>query len=90
VWVTAPGVRIPLSPIRKMPQRHRGHREIFLNNTLCVFSDSVVSFFGKLSERLKEHAWKACVCASIPGVRIPHFPKLNIKKEIENKFEFLS
>ena len=29
---------------------------------------------GKVSEWLKEHAWKACVRESVPWVRIPPFP----------------
>ena len=29
---------------------------------------------GEVSERLKEHAWKACVRETVPGVRIPPSP----------------
>ncbi len=29
---------------------------------------------GEVSERLNEHAWKACVSATAPGVRIPPSP----------------
>ena len=31
-------------------------------------------FPGEMTERLKVHAWKACVCESAPGVRIPLSP----------------
>ena len=31
-------------------------------------------YFGEVSERLKVHAWKACVGASLPGVRISPSP----------------
>ena len=30
--------------------------------------------FGEMSEWFKEHAWKACVGATLPGVRIPISP----------------
>jgi hypothetical protein len=29
---------------------------------------------GEVSERLKEHAWKACVLETVPWVRIPPSP----------------
>ncbi len=29
---------------------------------------------GEVSEWLKEHAWKACVRVTVPGVRIPPSP----------------
>ena len=29
---------------------------------------------GKMSERLKEHAWKACIGETLSGVQIPFFP----------------
>ena len=32
---------------------------------------------GELSEWFKEHAWKACIGASLSGVRIPHSPPKN-------------
>jgi hypothetical protein len=50
---------------------------------------SVAYFFGKLSEWLKEHARKACVCESVPGVRIPHFPqdRIIIKTILQRFFE---
>jgi hypothetical protein len=33
---------------------------------------------GEMSEWLKEHAWKACVGETLPGVRIPIFPPLKL------------
>ena len=35
---------------------------------------SVISSSGEVSEWLKEHAWKACVRAIVPRVRIPLSP----------------
>ena len=42
--------------------------------------------FGEVSERLKEHAWKACVLARVPWVRIPPSPPVGkiMEKEILN------
>ena len=41
-------------------------------------------YYGEVSEWLKVHAWKACVGASLPGVRIspsPPFLYLHIRKD---------
>ena len=35
---------------------------------------------GELAEWLKAHAWKACIGATLSGVRIPHSPPLKIWK----------
>ena len=35
-------------------------------------------FRGEMSEWLKEHAWKACVGETLPGVRISFSPPLNL------------
>ena len=34
--------------------------------------------FGEVSERFKEHAWKACVLETVPWVRIPPSPKMPV------------
>lgn len=34
--------------------------------------------YGEMSEWLKEHAWKACVGATLPGVRIPLSPPFKL------------
>ena len=45
---------------------------------------SIFKHSGELSERLKEHAWKACVRETVPRVRIPNSPPLKFK--IRNSF----
>ncbi len=40
----------------------------------------VASLYGEMSERLKEHAWKACLGATLTGVRIPISPPLHFNK----------
>ena len=37
------------------------------------------SVFGEMSERSKEHAWKACVRVSVPRVRIPLSPPFTLQ-----------
>lgn len=37
-------------------------------------------FDGEMSERLKEHAWKACKRESVSWVRIPLSPKIFLQK----------
>jgi hypothetical protein len=34
----------------------------------------LLEHFGEVSERFKEHAWKACVGEILPWVRIPPSP----------------
>ena len=50
------------------------------NNSLIVpvhEGKGLVSYYnGEVSERLKVHAWKACVGESLPGVRISPSPQL--------------
>ena len=36
--------------------------------------DIIVKSFGEVSEWFKEHAWKACMRATVSGVRIPISP----------------
>ena len=45
---------------------------------------------GEVSERLKEHAWKACVLVTVPWVRIPPSPvgKNTLFIRIFAKWEF--
>ncbi len=38
--------------------------------------------FGEVSEWLKVHAWKACVGASLPGVRISPSPPFHVRNII--------
>ena len=38
--------------------------------------EAAPSSCGEMSERLKEHAWKACVGVTLPWVRIPLSPPL--------------
>ncbi len=48
-----------------------------INIPKCVFSfgKKVLSYlFGKVQEWFNWHAWKACVLARVPWVRIPPFP----------------
>ena len=35
-------------------------------------------YYGEVSEWLKVHAWKACVGASLPGVRISPSPPFHV------------
>ena len=52
------------------------------NQYFCIFKN------GGLSEWLKEHAWKACVHASVPRVRIPDLPLLNSNVMMINYLSF--
>ncbi len=40
---------------------------------------------GEVSERLKEHAWKACVLETVPWVRIPPSPMKRMVREPDNR-----
>jgi hypothetical protein len=51
---------------------HRGFKSLPLRHSCGgAFNNEQV---GEVSERLNEHAWKACVSATAPGVRIPPSP----------------
>lgn len=41
-------------------------------------------YHGEVSERLKEHAWKACIRESVSWVRIPPSPIFPFSKIIKN------
>ena len=41
-------------------------------------SDAISLLAGEMAERLKAHAWKACVRASVPWVRIPLSPPYKV------------
>ena len=45
-----------------------------------VESETLYMFirYGEMSEWFKEHAWKACVGETLPGVRIPLSPPLKL------------
>ena len=53
------------------PRLDYGPRHVRLS-TPCQGESSQSS--GELSEWFKEHAWKACIRATVSGVRIPHSP----------------
>ena len=40
---------------------------------------------GEMSERLNEHAWKACVGVTLPWVRIPLSPPFSRQRRSEAK-----
>jgi hypothetical protein len=39
---------------------------------------------GEVSERFKEHAWKACVLETVPWVRIPPSPMMPVPRGTKN------
>ncbi len=41
---------------------------------ICSFKINESNETGEVSEWLKEHAWKVCICESISRVRIPSSP----------------
>ena len=51
-----------------------------LKEESCKQSETIdlTRFHGEMSERFKEHAWKACVGATLPGVRIPFSPPVKL------------
>ncbi len=72
----APGVQIPPSPPPSELNAHGNGRVMGggVGSALHTVVAFTIEQVGEVSERLNEHAWKACVSATAPGVRIPPSP----------------
>ena len=67
----------PRHPIIPIAERSEAMIFIFFQKCLqlCSINYKIQSSpNGEVSERLKEHAWKACVLETVPWVRIPPSP----------------
>ena len=71
-----------------------GNYEIFFKDVSRIefkeASPQSPVFPGEMTERLKVHAWKACVCESAPGVRIPLSPLTNPMRTRSSPWTYLS
>ena len=77
-------LKAPLSKSGIPRKRDRGFESHPLRHEQVVFqvlSSSFTTFYGEMSERLKEHDWKSCVLLiAAPRVRIPLSPPYTCKK----------
>src|ERR1700693_1989619 len=67
------------SPVRKSELSNGDVKNIAAGNSplICRFPINLLRFWiisGEVSERFKEHAWKACVGETQPWVQIPPSP----------------
>ena len=53
---------------------NRGGYFIKSRHRFAVYVNQITLLNGELAEWLKAHAWKACIGATLSGVRIPHSP----------------